>query len=180
MSQIHSKDTGPELIVRKELWRLGFHYRLNVRKLPGTPDIVIGKYRTAIFINGCFWHGHYGCSKSVLPKSNVDFWKDKISRNKERDVLNIQRLEALAWNVITIWECELTKQHLPDTMKRVESELLSDRDKWEAYKSKRKQNRRFAIEQASKHRKILALVETELNSQFHIKVKPHGNTQSGA
>ena len=90
MSHIRSKDTSPELKVRRELWRRGYRYRVNVRSLPGTPDIVLGRYRSVIFVNGCFWHGHEGCRKYTVPKSNVEFWKEKVARNRERDLLNNQ------------------------------------------------------------------------------------------
>lgn len=171
MSHINSKDTGPELIVRKELWNRGFRYRLNVRKLHGTPDIVIAKYRTVIFVNGCFWHGHSGCSKYVMPKSNVKFWKDKIARNQERDLINAQRLESIAWNVITVWECEITKSRLSETMTRIESEIIANRVKWEAYSARRRKDRQFAIEQSRKRKEVAALVEAELRAQLHIPIK---------
>ena len=103
MSRIRSRDTKPEKKVRQTLFRSGFRYRLNVRNLPGTPDIVLPKYRTAIFVNGCFWHGHKGCKYYTVPSTNVEFWMDKVRRNKERDDLNNQRLESLSWSIITIW-----------------------------------------------------------------------------
>lgn len=96
MSQIHSKDTGPKRTVRHALWHKGYRYRINNRLLPGTPDIVLPKYRTCIFVNGCFWHGHKGCKYYTVPKTNVDFWKDKVKSNIERDALNIQNLELLS------------------------------------------------------------------------------------
>lgn len=86
MSSIRSKNTKPEMVVRRYLFSRGFRFRVNVKRLPGTPDIVLRKYRTVIFVNGCFWHGHEGCKYFVLPKSNVEFWKDKIERNRRRDV----------------------------------------------------------------------------------------------
>lgn len=104
MSHIHSKDTGPELAVRRGLWRRGYRFRIYVRSLPGTPDIILTRYRTAIFVNGCFWHGHKNCKLYTIPKTNVDFWTEKVRRNQDRDQLKIQRLESLSWNVITIWE----------------------------------------------------------------------------
>jgi len=171
MSNIHSKDTLPEQIVRRELWLRGYRYRLNVRKLPGTPDIVLGKYRTAIFVNGCFWHGHRGCSKYTVPKTNTEFWKEKVVRNKERDIINNQRLEILAWGIITVWECELSKSQLSDTMDRIESEIHTNKAKWEAYNLMRRENRQFALEQAKKRREIAAIVEAELNEQLHMSVK---------
>ena len=168
MSHIRSKDTRPEQAVRRELWQRGYRYRLNVRKLPGTPDIVLPKYRTVIFVNGCFWHGHKGCSKYTVPKSNVEFWKAKVAHNQERDALNIQRLESIAWNVITVWECELSKANLPATIDRIEAEIKANKVKWDNYTVRRRQDRRFALEQARKRKEVAALVEAELNLQFHI------------
>ena len=107
MQHIRSRNTKPEILVRKYLFAHGFRYRNNVRRLPGTPDIVLKKYKTAIFINGCFWHGHENCLLYRLPKTNTDFWKNKIERNKVRDArINLQ-LRNLGWNVIQIWECQL-------------------------------------------------------------------------
>ena len=107
MSAIRSKDTKPELIVRKWLWTRGFRYRLNYARLPGHPDIVLRKYRTCIFVNGCFWHGHEGCSHFSMPKTNTAFWKRKIERNKQRDAEEQRRLAEMGWHCITVWECEL-------------------------------------------------------------------------
>ena len=106
MSHIRSKGNKPEEIVRKFLFSQGFRYRKNVRSLPGCPDIVLPKYRTVIFVNGCFWHMH-GCKDFVLPKSNLEYWAPKLERNKERDERNIQLLQSDGWHVIIIWECEL-------------------------------------------------------------------------
>ncbi|MBO4839782.1 MAG: DNA mismatch endonuclease Vsr [Bacteroidaceae bacterium] len=114
MSSIHSKDTKPEMIVRRGLWKRGFRYRLNYKRLPGHPDIVLRKYRTCIFVNGCFWHGHYvdvnkmessNCCR--LPRTNKEFWVNKITRNKERDKEEQKKLASMGWHCITIWECEL-------------------------------------------------------------------------
>ena len=107
MSMIRSKDTKPEILVRRYLFHAGFRFRVNVRKLPGTPDIVLRKYKTAIFINGCFWHGHENCKYFRLPKTNIDFWQKKIERNKERDKKEQCQLAAMGWHCITIWECQL-------------------------------------------------------------------------
>ena len=106
MSAIKGKDTKPELLVRKFLFSRGFRYRLNHPRLPGHPDIVLRKYRTVIFVNGCFWHGH-NCKKGKLPSSNTDFWKEKISNNKSRDAKNSDLLVKLGWKVIIIWQCEI-------------------------------------------------------------------------
>ena len=108
MSKISSKDTKPEILVRKFLFSKGFRYRINVKTLPGKPDIVLPKYKTIIFVNGCFWHGH-DCKKGKLPSSNIDFWKNKIFKNKLRDNENQAQLALLSWKVIVIWQCEINK-----------------------------------------------------------------------
>lgn len=168
MSHIRSRDTTPEIVLCKELFRLGFRFRKNVRSLPGTPDIVLPKYRTAIFVNGCFWHGHKGCRYYTVPKTNVDFWKDKVKRNIERDALNIRNLEVLSWSAITVWECELKPKRIPVTMERVISALSDNQLKWKEYRERRRSDRAFAVEQARRHRELLARLEDELDLQFHI------------
>lgn len=110
MSRIRGKDTRPEMVVRRWLHSEGFRYSLHSRRLPGCPDIVLRRYHTVIFINGCFWHGHPGCDNFRMPRSNVEFWQEKIRRNKERDAAEAAALEALGWNVIVVWECELSRQ----------------------------------------------------------------------
>ncbi len=107
MAAIKGKDTKPEMIVRKYLFSRGLRFRVQVRKLPGNPDIVLPKYKTVIFVNGCFWHGHEGCRYFRLPKSNVEFWEEKIERNVARDFRNEAELKALGWRVIRVWECEI-------------------------------------------------------------------------
>lgn len=107
MAAIRGKGTKPELLVRKYLFSRGFRYRLNHPRLPGHPDIVLRKYRTCIFVNGCFWHGHDGCRHFVIPKTNTGFWKAKIERNKARDKEEQRRLAAMGWHCITVWECQL-------------------------------------------------------------------------
>lgn len=107
MSCVKSKNTKPEIWVRKYLFACGFRYRINVKKLPGTPDIVLPKYKTAIFVNGCFWHGHKNCRYFVIPKTRTEWWLDKINRNIDRDQANILALKKSGWRVITIWECQL-------------------------------------------------------------------------
>ena len=163
MSHIRSRNTTPEKVVRNELWRRGYRYRLNDRRLPGSPDLVLPKYRAVIFINGCFWHGHRGCAKYVVPKTNVEFWREKVARNIARDEFNAQRLDTLAWTVITVWECELSKKNVHTTIARIESELQAARTKYERYLAIRRENREFALQQSRKHREILAQVESELN-----------------
>lgn len=163
MSRIRSKNTKPEKVVRDALWRKGYRYRLNDRRLPGTPDLVLPKYRAVIFINGCFWHGHKGCTKYVVPKSNVEFWQAKVARNIERDLKSAQMLDTLAWTVITVWECELSKKNREATINRIEADLRAAKEKYENYCAKRRESREYAREQARKHREILAQVEAELN-----------------
>lgn len=106
MSRIKGKDTSPEIRVRSLLHRLGFRFRIQRRDLPGKPDIVLPKYRTIIFVHGCFWHQHQGCKHSHIPQSNVSYWESKLSRNVLRDIKNKQALEQLGWKVVVIWECE--------------------------------------------------------------------------
>ena len=146
MSRIHGKGTKPELKVRQWLWRHGYRYRLNVKSVPGKPDIVMRRYRTAIFVNGCFWHGHFvhfgveslelrvesqlevesgvlkvdssQCCK--IPQTNREFWVNKIKRNQERDQRNYQVLHDNGWQVIVVWECQLTPKRIEETMLRVE------------------------------------------------------------
>lgn len=111
MSGIRGKNTQPELFIRKKLFAMGFRYRLHVKKLPGSPDIVLPKYRAAIFVNGCFWHGH-DCRLYREPKTNSEFWKNKIDRNRENDKKNLHMLELSNWRVMYIWECAL--KNMPD------------------------------------------------------------------
>ena len=124
MSHIRSRNTKPELKVRQWLWRHGYRYRLNVKSVPGSPDIVMRKYRTAIFVNGCFWHGHDGCCK--IPQTNRDFWVAKIRRNQERDQRNYQILIENGWQVLVVWECWLKPKLLEQTMLRLEQRLLEN------------------------------------------------------
>ena len=132
MSRIRGKATKPELLVRHWLWSHGYRYRLNVKSVPGKPDIVLRKYRTAIFVNGCFWHGHEGCSLYSVPKSNTDFWIAKVQRNRERDLQEYKALHDAGWQVIVIWECQLKKTIIESAMHDVEHML--NRSLLELYK----------------------------------------------
>lgn len=123
MSRIRSKGTKPEILVRKYLFSKGFRYRLNVRGLPGTPDIVLPKYKTVIFIHGCFWHGHEDCKYFALPKTRQEWWLDKIAHNKALDVENLARLKNLGWKVFVIFECELKKTKREDTLSEITTYL---------------------------------------------------------
>lgn len=126
MAAIKGKDTKPEMIVRKYLFSQGLRFRVQVRKLPGTPDIVLPKFKTAIFVNGCFWHGHEGCKYFRLPKSNVEFWKEKIERNIERDRESMQALLDLGWKVIRVWECKLrSKANREETLNKIYNSITT-------------------------------------------------------
>lgn len=123
MSMIHDKNTKPEIMVRRFLFSNGFRFRVNVKNLPGKPDILLPKYRTAIFINGCFWHGHQNCKYFVIPKTRTEWWTEKIQRTKERDKSVNHQLQLLGWNVIIVWECQL-KPTIRDITLRALIDLL--------------------------------------------------------
>lgn len=116
MSMIRGKNTKPELIIRKFLHSQGYRYGLHNKNLPGKPDIVLRKYKTVIFVNGCFWHGHKSCKYFVIPKTRTKWWINKIERNKENDRINKYKLENMGWNIITIWNCQLKSMKLKKTL----------------------------------------------------------------
>ena len=126
MSRIKSSDTKPEEIVRKFLFSKGFRYRKNDKRYPGKPDIVLPKYKTVVFVNGCFWHAHEGCSCFVWPENNEEYCHKKLTNNAERDKRNYLALEQIGWKVIVLWECQLTKDKLAITMKQ----LMDGIKKW--------------------------------------------------
>lgn len=128
MSRIRSRDTKPEMIVRKYLHSEGFRYRLYNPELPGKPDIVLKNYKSVIFINGCFWHGHDNCRYYKLPKTRTQWWKKKIDSNKERDEKNYHKLRKMNWNIIIIWECELKNKLINDTLEKLKK-ILKDENK---------------------------------------------------
>ena len=131
MASIRGQNTRPEIMVRKFLFSRGFRYRLNHPRLPGHPDIVMRKYRTCIFVNGCFWHGHDNCRYFVLPKTSTEFWKAKIERNRARDIEEQRKLASMGWHCITVWECQLKpavrKQTLESLVYTLNSIYLKDR-----------------------------------------------------
>lgn len=126
MSHIRSVENKPETLVRKYLFSQGFRYRKNVSSLPGKPDIVLPKYHTVIFINGCFWHQHPGCRYAVLPKTHQDYWIPKLQRNIQRDHENSQSLQNDGWNVIVIWECSLTKAKRQSTLEKLVEQIKAN------------------------------------------------------
>ncbi len=119
MSRIKSKNTKPEILVRKFLFTKGFRYRLHSSILPGKPDLVLPKYKTVIFVNGCFWHGHMGCKYFVVPKTKTEWWINKIHKTRQLDKENIEKLEKSGWKVLTIFECELKKNKIQDTLNEI-------------------------------------------------------------
>lgn len=123
MSRIKGKNTKPEEIVRSFLFSNGFRYRKNDKRYPGTPDIVLPKYKVMIFVNGCFWHKHEGCRYFVWPENNAEFWKEKIIKNTERDKKNYEQIRRMGWRVIVVWECELKPQRRKETLEKLKTEL---------------------------------------------------------
>ena len=141
MAAIHSTSTRPELKLRHALWHHGFRYRINDKRLPGKPDIVLPKYRTAIFVHGCFWHGHKDCKYYTVPKTNTEFWMAKVARNQQRDQAVWRKLEAKGWSVIIVWECQLKKAHLEETVNRVAAEIVQNGEAYRAAREERKKAR---------------------------------------
>lgn len=129
MSSIPQKSTKPEKLVRKHLFQNGFRYRNNVSKLPGKPDIVLPKYKTAVFVNGCFWHAHKGCKWFVPPKSNTDFWNNKFEYNKNRDLNNYSLLNQMGWTVIIVWECVLRHGDANSALNKLVHHIYADNRK---------------------------------------------------
>lgn len=123
MAHIHSVDTKPEKIVRLYLYHHGFRYRKNNTKLPGKPDIVLQKYKTVVFVNGCFWHAHTNCKWFVPPKSNEEFWNAKFEYNKERDRINYEKLTEMGWKIIIVWECEIRHGDTEERLSRLINEI---------------------------------------------------------
>mgnify|MGYP002623971545 CR=1 FL=1 len=126
MTRIRSKDTGIEKQVRSQLHADGFRFRLNVKDMPGKPDVVLPKYRTVVFINGCFWHGHQRCRYFVVPKTNTEFWVNKIDGNIKRDKEHYRQLEIMGWNVIIVWECALKNNRFEETIIHLETALKNN------------------------------------------------------
>ncbi|NMN00836.1 Vsr [Bifidobacterium sp. DSM 109958] len=124
MSHIRGKDTSIEVLVRSYLFRRGLRFRKNDRHYPGHPDVVLPKYHAMVFVNGCFWHMHDGCPRCVMPKSNVEFWRAKLLRNRARDAAQHAELEAAGWRVITVWECELAKTLREDRLARLYAQIV--------------------------------------------------------
>jgi DNA mismatch endonuclease (patch repair protein) len=172
MSRIRGKDTKPEILVRKGLHARGFRFRLQDRKLPGTPDIVLPKWGVAIMVNGCFWHGHKGCRYATRPKANTEFWDAKIVRNRHRDEVTAAHLEALGWTVITIWECELKgKDAVEARLEALADEIRIAGAKRKEYLSQRKVNRAAARKERDDMLTRQARLEAEIRRMYSIPKK---------
>ena len=130
MSRIRGKDTKPEILVRKYLFSRGLRFRKNDKRYPGRPDIVLPKYKTAVFGHGCFWHLHDGCKYAKMPKSNVDYWEKKLYGNRERDKHNQKELKEMGWNVLTVWECELKNDKRDETLEVLYTRITSEDKKY--------------------------------------------------
>lgn len=162
MSKIRGTNTKPEQRIRRELWHRGFRYLINDVRLPGKPDLVLPKYRTVIFVHGCFWHGHTGCKKFSLPKTNEEYWWPKIARNQQRDQEVWRQLEAIGWSVIIVWECELRKVKLEETINRVQTELIRNREAYLSIVGERHESQKEYI----LRRRIQAEREYELKKEI--------------
>lgn len=127
MSRVKGKETTPEIIVRKYLFSRGLRYRKNVKALPGTPDIVLPKYKTVVLVNGCFWHGHKDCKPAHLPATNLDYWEKKIADNVERDERKRQELEKLGYKVLVVWQCQLKTKVRSDNLEKLYSDIINGR-----------------------------------------------------
>ena len=166
MSHNRAKNTGPEMLLRHLLWRLGFRYRLNAKDLPGSPDIVLPKYRTVVFVHGCFWHGHKDCKYYAIPKTNTEFWVAKVTRNKERDQEVWRKLEAKGWYVIIVWECQLKKGRLYETVERVAEEIVNNRETYLKEQAERRMAREdYRLELKERKAKEFVL-KNELKTTF--------------
>ena len=160
MVAIHSVNTSPELLFRRSLWQLGFRYRINEKRLPGSPDIVLPKYRTAIFVHGCFWHGHKDCKHYTVPKTNTEYWRAKVVRNRERDQAVWRKLEAKGWYVIIVWECQLKKGVLGETVEQVVAEIVKNGEACRAEKeARRKALEEYRKEQRARKEKEQVLMD---------------------
>lgn len=179
MSRIRGKNTKPEILVRKGLHARGFRFRLQDRRLPGRPDIVLPKYGVAIMVNGCFWHGHKGCRYATMPKSNVEFWYAKIARNRHRDEVTTAHLEALGWTVITVWECELRKNEgLNARLDALADEIIRAGEVKSQYEALKRKTRMEAKREREEMLRRQAKLEAEIDALFPIpkRVKNEART----
>lgn len=160
MAAIRSASTKPERGLRHALWHQGFRYRINDKTLPGRPDIVLPKYRTVIFVHGCFWHGHKDCRYYTVPQTNTEFWMAKIARNQERDQEVWRKLEAKGWSVVIVWECQLKKSNIDSTVARIAEEIVRNGEAYRAAQEERRKAREeYRREWMAKKERELSLME---------------------
>lgn len=160
MAAIRSASTKPEQMLRHTLWHRGFRYRINEKRLPGRPDIVLPKYRTVVFVHGCFWHGHKDCKYYTVPKTNTEFWVAKVARNQERDQEVWRKLEAKGWSVIIVWECQLKKANLEETIARVAAEIVRNGELYlAARENRRKAREEYYLERRARREREEALLK---------------------
>lgn len=172
MSCIRGKNTKPEILVRKGLHARGFRFRLQDKRLPGKPDLVLPKYGVAIMVNGCFWHGHKGCKYATRPKTNMEFWDTKIARNKHRDEVTAAHLEALGWTVIIVWECELRgKEKAEARILVLADEIRSAGELKKQKEERRKLSRAAAKREREQMLERQAALEEEIKRMFPIPQK---------
>lgn len=164
MSHNRAKNTGPELNLRHALWHQGFRYRMNDKRLPGRPDIVLPKYRTVIFVHGCFWHGHKNCKYYTTPKTNIEFWTAKVARNQERDQDVWRKLEVKGWSVIIVWECQLKKARLQETVEVVAGEIRKNGEIYQSIQSDRRKARASYLQERRIHKEHVTLLLTEIQA----------------
>lgn len=163
MSHIRSFNTKPELALRSALWHFGFRYRVNDKRLPGKPDIVLAKYKTVIFVNGCFWHGHKGCGYYTIPKTNTNYWVAKINRNRERDQEIWRQLEAKGWAVIVVWECQLNKCTFDNTFSKIKSEIQINGERFQQDCANRRASRLIYLQECREKKTREKALLTEIN-----------------
>lgn len=169
MSRIRGKDTKPEILVRRGLHARGFRFRLQERRLPGKPDIVLPKYGVAIMVNGCFWHGHKGCTLATRPKTNMEFWENKIARNRHRDEVTTAHLEALGWTVITVWECELKGKETGEArIQRLAEEIIQAGERKRQQEAERESSRAEARKERERMLERQVALEAEINALYPI------------
>lgn len=166
MSSVHSFGTKPEKLLRRILWHKGFRYRVNDKRLPASPDIVLPKYKTVVFVHGCFWHGHKGCKSFSTPKTNTDYWTMKVRRNQERDQETWRQLEAKGWNVIIVWECELKKARFQDTVDRVVAEIRRNGEILISEKESRKEARALYLKERRQQKEREQVLKQEISQKF--------------
>lgn len=165
MVAIHSASTKPEQVLSHMLWHYGFRYRLNDKRLPGTPDIVLPKFRTVIFVHGCFWHGHKCCKNYTVPKTNTEFWLAKVARNQERDQEVWRKLEAKGWSVIIVWECQLKKAVIEETLQWVTDEIRRNGEQLQKSREERRSSRIAYLQERRARRERESVLMTEIRQQ---------------